>query len=125
MGEPPNVFVASFAISGVGKLRKVRYGNDAKLADFLEGVHLGIAEKIGAIPDVIGARRIAVFVAGGMLFANLGGIAAANRLLARTCRRLGRREDSAGADGPRGAWTVSRVSPASCGSWEKASRDTN
>jgi hypothetical protein len=77
LGEPPNVFVASFAISAVGKLREVCYRNYAKPADFLERVHLGIAEKVAAITDVIRARKVAAFVAGGMLFANLGAIAAA------------------------------------------------
>jgi hypothetical protein len=77
LGEPPKVFVGPFAISAVGKLRKVRYGNDPKLADFLQGVDLGIAEEIGAITDVIGARRITAFVVGGVLFANFGASAVA------------------------------------------------
>ena len=67
----------SFAISSVGILREVRDGNHAEFADFLQRVHLGIAEKIGAVADVIGARRITAFVAGGVLVASLGAIAAA------------------------------------------------
>jgi hypothetical protein len=38
-------------------------------------VHLGIAEKIGAVPDVVGARRIGAFVASGMLLPSIIAIA--------------------------------------------------
>src|SRR4029077_14868519 len=70
-GKPSNVFIHLFAMSAVGILRQVRHGNHAELANFLEGVHLGIAEEIDAATGVILARGIAAFVVGGMLFANL------------------------------------------------------
>ena len=82
--ERANVLLHSFAIPVVGVLRQVRHRDDAELADFCQGVHLGIAEEIGAIPDVIGARRIAAFVAGRMLLAGFGAIAAARGFRRRT-----------------------------------------
>jgi hypothetical protein len=47
-------------------------------------VHFGIAEEIGAIPDVIGAGRIIAFVAGRMLFSILGSVSAARGFRRRT-----------------------------------------
>jgi len=75
-GKPPNIFVHPFSISAVGILREVRHRNHAELADFLDGVHLGIAEEIGPVPDVISAGRIAALLAAGMLRPNFGAIAA-------------------------------------------------
>jgi hypothetical protein len=43
-------------------------------------VHLGFAEEIGAVADVVGARRITAWVAGAMLLARLGAIATADIL---------------------------------------------
>jgi hypothetical protein len=78
--KPPNVFVHLLRISSVGIPREVRDGNYAEFADFLQCVHLGFAEEIGAIADVVGARRITAWVAGVMLLARLGAIATADIL---------------------------------------------
>jgi len=85
--------INSLAISAVGVLREVRHRDHAELADFLEGVHLGIAKEIGAVPDVISARRITAFVAGGMLLPNLSAIATVRGFRRRisTVSRVGRR----------------------------------
>jgi hypothetical protein len=56
-------------------LRKVRDGDHPELADFLQGVHLGIAEEIRAITDVIRAWGSTPFVAGRMLAPSFGAIA--------------------------------------------------
>ena len=87
-----DVLLHPLAISGVGKLREVRRGNHAEFADFLEGMHLGIAEEIRPVTDVILAPRVAAFLAGGMLLPSVGAIATARGLRRRnpTVSRVGR-----------------------------------
>ena len=89
-----------FAIPAVGMFREVRHGDHAELADFLQGVHLGIAEEIRAITDVIRAWGSTPFVAGGMLVPSFGAIATARGLRRGipTVTRV-RRRWSAWADG--------------------------
>ena len=59
--EATNVLFHSLGVTTIGVLRQITHGDYAKLADFLQGKHFGIAEKISAITDVIRARRFLPF----------------------------------------------------------------
>jgi hypothetical protein len=75
-----NVLFHPFAIPAVGMLCEVCHGDHPELADFLQGVHLGIAEEIRAITDVIRAWGSTPYVAGGMLFPSFGAVVTARGL---------------------------------------------
>jgi len=45
-----------FAVTAVGVLRQVRHGNYAELSISFRECIFGIAEEIGSVPVVIGAR---------------------------------------------------------------------
>jgi hypothetical protein len=63
----PNITLHVLAISEIRILREVRRRNHTELADFFEGVDLGIAQKIGAVADVMSARRITACVVARVL----------------------------------------------------------
>src|SRR5713226_8044894 len=80
--EVAYVLLHSLAISLVSMLRKVGRSDDAESADFLEGVQLRIAEQVGAVPHIVGARGVVSFATFRVAF--LG------RRHLRTFLRLGR-----------------------------------